>query len=115
MLCCFIISALMLIWVVAVYCWDGIKKTFQRKPSGCSICSKGIKGPHASEGFTPGHNTRIYQTPFAFLPNGVDVMSGVPSTAIIPDMTYSYWDGASWESCDLCPNCAVCPTCPQCK
>lgn len=61
-----------------------------------------------------GSRTRIYNVPFAILPNG-DAAYGVHSQAIIPDMTYTYNDGSGPESCDLCPNCIVCPDCPQCK
>lgn len=61
-----------------------------------------------------GSRTRIYQVPFAVLPNG-DAAVGVHSGVILADMTYTYNDGSGAESCDLCPNCIVCPNCPQCK
>ena len=58
--------------------------------------------------------TKIYRG-VGFLNTGDEtpVASGIVNSGPVGDMTYSYFDGSSLESCDMCPNGIVCPSCPQ--
>jgi len=45
----------------------------------------------------------------------IPVASGIITSYIDPDYTYTYFDGVNEQSCDLCPNKETCPTCPEYK
>lgn len=111
MFCCFIISLILLIWVLAVYCRERIVDWYQGARPQCLACGKKAGN---DENFSE-NLTRIYRVPFAMLPDDTGTAMGVPSTVILPDTTHVYWDGVEKQSCDLCPDCSLCPGCPQCS
>lgn len=43
------------------------------------------------------------------------IAAGVITSYIIPDLTFTYFNGVEEESCDLCPNADLCPECPDSK